>query len=214
MARSLFRALRLVASSTTLLTLLAVSSVARADIAPNVCEVEHFKRYLGETCVTCDANAREPDACRDKHAPEGMVQRCYDSRGDGSWTEIWCHVGGKEPKAAPTVPVPEAKPEGKEPPATPAPATPAPATPTPATPTPASGCNLAGDPSSPHLLGLAALVLFGLRRRGSARGPRRSAPLARRPPSRPRGPQIASRLPNRSAMFRRRRQVGPPAIAT
>lgn len=168
MDRSPFRALRIVAS--TLLALLVVPSVARADIAPNVCEVEHFKRYLGETCVACDANTREPDACRDKHAPEGMVQRCYDSRDDSSWTEIWCHVGGNDPKAAPTVlPAPDDQPADREPPATPTPATPAPATPAPATPAPASGCNLAGGPSSPHLSGLAALVLFGLRRRGPAR---------------------------------------------
>lgn len=162
MDRSLFRALRPVASSAALLALLVITSVARADIAPNVCEVEHFKRYLGEICVACDANAREPDACRDKHAPEGMVQRCYDSRGDDSWIEIWCHVGGKDPKAAPTVPpAPDGKPASEEPPATPTPATPAPAA--------ASGCSLAGGPSSPHLLGLAALVLFGLRRRGPTR---------------------------------------------
>src|SRR5688572_13983732 len=153
MARSLFRAPWYVASSATLLAVLVIPSVARADIAPNVCEVEHFKRYLGEVCVACDASAREPDACRDKHAPEGMVQRCYNWRGESSWTEIWCHLGGKDPNAA-AAPAPDAKLAPAEPPAPDAklaPAEPsAPATPQPAPAASSSGCNLASGPSSPQ----------------------------------------------------------------
>lgn len=77
----------------TLIALMGCSGVARADIAPEVCEVDNFKRYLGEECVRCETGASAPDSCRAQYEPRGLKQRCYTGRGDSSWTELWCGVG-------------------------------------------------------------------------------------------------------------------------
>lgn len=68
-------------------------AVAFADIAPEVCAVDNFKRYLGEECVRCETGASEPESCRRKYEAKGLAQRCYTTRGENTWIELWCGPG-------------------------------------------------------------------------------------------------------------------------
>lgn len=65
-------------------------AVAFADIAPEVCAVDNFKRYLGEECVRCETGASEPESCRRKYEAKGLAQRCFTTRGENTWVELWC----------------------------------------------------------------------------------------------------------------------------
>ena len=68
-------------------------AVAFADIAPEVCAVDNFKRYLGEECVRCETGASEPESCRRKYEAKGLAQRCFTTRGENTWIELWCGPG-------------------------------------------------------------------------------------------------------------------------
>jgi hypothetical protein len=128
---------------------------ARADLAPEVCDVEHFQRYLGETCVECPAGPADPEACRRAHAPAGRVQRCWTANA-GRWVELWCRptdAPAPAPSDSPAAPVSSDSPAAPVPSASPA--APAPAD------SPASGCGCRGAGGAPAL----ALLLLARRRR-------------------------------------------------
>ncbi|TNF35875.1 MAG: hypothetical protein EP329_05805, partial [Deltaproteobacteria bacterium] len=107
------------------LTLLALTSVAQADVPPPPGYVEQCtvakQKKAGEECVSCgDAYFREPDACEKKLAPAGYEKRCR-TRGASTWDEVWCRKKGAAPAPKP-VPTPAPTPDEVAPtPPTPAP---------------------------------------------------------------------------------------------
>ena len=136
-------------------------AVAFADIAPEVCAVDNFKRYLGEECVRCETGASEPESCRRKYEAKGLAQRCFTTRGENTWIELWCGPGAAALDDAAVVvaaPVAEAAPVVEVAPVVEA----APVSPSP-TNASAAGCRCTSA-GSPGLL--VALGLLWRRRRG------------------------------------------------
>ena len=138
-------------------------AVAFADIAPEVCAVDNFKRYLGEECVRCETGASEPESCRRKYEAKGLAQRCYTTRGENTWIELWCGPGAAalDDAAVVVAPVAEAAPVAVVEAAPVAEA--APVSPGPTNVSTAGGCRCTSA-GSPGLL--VALGLLWRRRRG------------------------------------------------
>ncbi|OIP32490.1 MAG: hypothetical protein AUK47_20425 [Deltaproteobacteria bacterium CG2_30_63_29] len=76
-----------------LLSLIGISSVAFADVAPppdyeETCTVA-LQGSATRDCVSCAASYQEPDICATTHATDGYANVCR-AWGGSFWDEVWC----------------------------------------------------------------------------------------------------------------------------